>query len=160
MFFPFQLVLEELIYLFLRDAIKLLINDHIFGSQSWVCELSQSSFPASFLGEPAAHSFFSLLALPHHSFPVYFLSLFPGGTGPTSDTGWGCMLRCGQMIFAQALVCRHLGRGKPVHSPHSLPEPCASMSAALGISAEITRTQLGIAEGSLTFFHSSQLQGC
>lgn len=22
------------------------------------------------------------------------------------------MLRCGQMIFAQALVCRHLGRGE------------------------------------------------
>lgn len=33
-----------------------------------------------------------------------------GGTGPTTDTGWGCMLRCGQMIFSQALMYRHLGR--------------------------------------------------
>lgn len=56
----------------------------------------------------------SLLPCGTHQNKLMFFVLFlaVGGTGPTSDTGWGCMLRCGQMIFAQALVCRHLGRGK------------------------------------------------
>ncbi|VDK20939.1 unnamed protein product [Taenia asiatica] len=30
--------------------------------------------------------------------------------GPTTDTGWGCMHRCGQMLVGQALMQLHLGR--------------------------------------------------
>ncbi|PWA14416.1 hypothetical protein CCH79_00011076, partial [Gambusia affinis] len=44
------------------------------------------------------------------NFPPIEGDCVPGGTGPTSDTGWGCMLRCGQMILGEALMCRHLGR--------------------------------------------------
>lgn len=33
-----------------------------------------------------------------------------GGEGKTSDKGWGCMLRCGQMVIGQAMINLHLGR--------------------------------------------------
>lgn len=36
---------------------------------------------------------------------------FAGRSGLTTDAGWGCMLRTGQSLLANALVQAHLGRG-------------------------------------------------
>lgn len=33
-----------------------------------------------------------------------------GDTNISSDKGWGCMIRAGQMMIAKALLLRHLGK--------------------------------------------------
>lgn len=35
-----------------------------------------------------------------------------GGTNITGDQGWGCTLRCGQMVMGNTLLLKHLGRGE------------------------------------------------
>lgn len=53
-------------------------------------------------------------ALAAMSLPVRIRSQFDKPAGFTSDTGWGCMIRSGQSLLANALVMTRLGRGQRV----------------------------------------------
>ena len=47
----------------------------------------------------------NITSLLHHN------DVIIGGSSITSDTGWGCTLRCGQMLLAEAIVQKQLGKG-------------------------------------------------
>ena len=102
---------------------------------------NQLTLPSATNGWPLLfyHDFYSRIALTYRSgfppipcspqtggvhavFNTLSMSMGRGGSraneGLSSDTGWGCMLRTGQSLLANALVTVHLGRSTSLF-PHS-----------------------------------------
>ncbi|CAJ0574368.1 unnamed protein product, partial [Mesorhabditis spiculigera] len=74
-----------------------------------------------------------------------------GGTGPSSDQGWGCMLRCAQMLLGEVLLRRHIGehyhwkREKPSGDYEKILNMFLDEKAALYSIHQIA--QMGVSEG-------------
>ncbi|XP_055338923.1 cysteine protease ATG4B-like [Paramacrobiotus metropolitanus] len=90
-----------------------LSHDLIFGEDTSF-DLPQTAEPVWILGRSysALYDLEELKSDVRTRFWFSYRKNFPpiGGTSFTTDTGWGCMLRCGQMMLAQALVLQTLGR--------------------------------------------------